>query len=160
MYDRTGLLEASRLDPLATSGWNSMVLLSLVIVVLTAGLGYATYLLLFASKSRAEIGFLESMGLSGRQMLKLLAFEHLAMAVIGLGLGTWAGFQTARLMVAAVSITETGDRAVPPFVLITNWGFMLPTYAVLVAIFVVAIAILHLSAGRQELHAIARLGDG
>ena len=160
VYDRTGLLESSRLDPLATSGWNSMVLLALVIVVLTAGLGYSTYLLLFASKSSAEIGFLESLGLSGRQMLRLLAFEHLAIAAIGIGLGTWAGFQTARLMVSAVAITETGDRAVPPFVLITDWGLMLPTYGALVAIFVVAVAILHSSAGRQDLHAIARLTDG
>ena len=160
IYDRTDLLESSRLDPLATSGWNSMVLLALVIVVLTAGLGYGTYLLLFASRSRAEIGFLESLGLSGRQMLKLLAFEHLAMAMIGLGLGTWAGFQTARLMATAVAVTETGDRAVPPFVLTTNWGLMLPAYAVLMAIFVAAIAILHLRAGRQDLHTIARLSDG
>ncbi len=160
VYDRTGLLESSRLDPLATSGWNSMVLLALVIVVLMAGLGYSTYLLLFASRSRAEIGFLKSLGLSGRQMLRLLAFEHLAIAAIGLGLGTWAGFQTARLMVSAVAITETGDRAVPPFVLITDWGLMLPTYGAIVAIFVVAVAILHSSAGRQDLHAIARVADG
>jgi hypothetical protein len=49
---------------------------------------------------------------------------------------------------------------VPPFVLITDWGLMLPTYGALVAIFVVAVAILHSSAGRQDLHAIARLADG
>ena len=157
VLDRTDMLESSRLDPLATSGWNSMVLVALLTVVVAAGLGYATYLLLFASKSRSEIGFLQSMGLSRRQLTWLLAFEHLAIAVTGLALGTWAGFRTTNLMVSSVAVSETGERSVPPFVLITNWTLMLPTYAVLLGIFLVAVALLTIAARRLDLHAIERV---
>lgn len=157
VLDRTDMLESSRLDPLATSGWNSMVLVALLTVIVAAGLGYATYLLLFASKSRSEIGFLQSMGLSRRQLTWLLAFEHLAIAVTGLALGTWAGFRTTNLMVSSVAVSETGERSVPPFVLITDWTLMLPTYGVLLGIFVVAVTLLTLAARRLDVNAIERV---
>lgn len=157
VMDKTDMLESSRIDPLATSGWNSMVLVALLTVIVAAGLGYATYLLLFASKSRSEIGFLQSMGLSRQQLTWLLAFEHLSIAVTGLVLGTWAGFRTTNLMVSSVAVSETGERSVPPFVLITDWTLMLPTYGVLLGIFVVAVVLLTFSARRLDLHAIERV---
>ena len=45
----------------------------------------------------------------------------------------------------------------PPFVLITDWGMMLPTYVALVAIFVAAVAVLNLKARRLNLHSVARV---
>ena len=80
---RAKRLEEVRQDPLSSAGWNSMVILALSVVVLAAAFGYVTYLLLFAHRSRSEMGFLQSLGLSRRQVLGLLGFEHLAIAVIG-----------------------------------------------------------------------------
>jgi ABC-type antimicrobial peptide transport system permease subunit len=157
VMDRTDMLESSRLDPLATSGWNSMVLVVLLTVIVAAGLGYANYLLLFASRIWSEIGFLQSMGLSRQQLTWLLVFEHLSIAVTGLILGTWAGFRTTNLMVSSVAVSETGERSVPPFVLITDWSLMLPTYGLLLGIFVVALALLTFNARRLGLHAIERV---
>ena len=76
---------------------------------------------------------------------------------MGLGLGTWAGFQMSRLMVSSLSIDETGDRVVPPFILTTDWGPLLATYAALIAIFVGAVLLLNRSVHRHQLHTIARL---
>ena len=155
--DKVTQLESVRLDPLTTAGWRSLVLLSLGIVLLAAGLGYATYLLSFASRSRGEMGFLQSLGISRRQLMGLLGFEHLAIALIGLGLGTWAGFQASRLMVSSVAVTETGEQVVPPFILVTDWSLMLPTYAALVGIFLTAQYLLHRSIRRLDLTAISRV---
>lgn len=155
--DKVGQLESVRLDPLTTAGWRSLVILSLGIVLLAAGLGYVTYLLSFANRSKGEIGFLQSLGVSRRQLMGLLGFEHLTIVLIGLGLGTWAGFQASRLMVSSVAVTETGDRVVPPFILITDWGLMLPTYAALAGIFLASQYVLNRSIRSLDLTAISRV---
>ena len=156
VHDRAARLESIRTDPLTSAGWRSMVLFSLAVVVLAAVLGYATHLLSFASRTRSEMGFLQSLGTSRRQLMALLGFEHLAIAVIGLGLGTWAGFQMSDLMVTSLAVTETGDQVMPPVVLITDWRLMLPTYAVLVGIFSAALLILNRSIHRLDLQSISR----
>ena len=134
-----------------------MVLLSIGIVILTAGLGYVTYLLAFADRSRAEMGFLQSLGLSRLQTVGLVSLEHLVILVVGLGLGSWAGFRMSTLMVESVAVTENGAPVVPPFILTTDWGFMLPIYAILVGIFVVALLWLARSMLRLDLQEISRV---
>ena len=156
IHDREEQLESSRMDPLTTAGWRSMVLLSLTVVVLAAALGYGTNLLSSANRRRGEMGFLQSMGFSRRQLLGMLGFEHLTIAVSGLGLGTWAGYQMSRLMVSSIAVTEDGQPVVPPFVLTTDWGTLLPTYAALIGIFLAGLFMLNRSIGRLDLQAISR----
>jgi putative ABC transport system permease protein len=155
--DREFLLSSLRLDPLITAGWRAMVLLSLAIIGVTAGLGYATYLLSFAERSRREMGFLRAFGFTHRQMLGLLSLEHLVIAVVGLGLGTWAGLQMSSTMVASVAVTQRGDQVVPPYILTTDWSFMLPIYVLLIGIFVAALYRLTSSMSQVDMHAASRM---
>ena len=157
--DRAARLESVRLDPLATAGWRAVVLLSLGIVLLAGTFGYVTYLLLFASRSQTEIGFLQSLGLSRAQLMGLLGFEHLAVVATGLALGSWAGLYMSRLMVSALAVTETGEDVMPPFILSTDWGLMLPTYVGLIAVFLAALLVLSRRIGRPDLNTIARVAD-
>ena len=156
VHDGTDLLEELRTDPYVTAGWRPIVLLSTGVGVLIALVGYVTYLLLFARRLGNETGSLQSMGLSRAQLKGLLGFEHLAIAAIGLGLGTWAGFQMSRLMVSPLSVTETGDTLVPPFLLTTNWGLLVPTILAIVALFVASLLVLSRDVGRRELHTLTR----
>ena len=154
--DRTSELESVRLDPLASAGLRAMVPLSLAMVLVTAGLGYATYLLSFASRRKAEMGFLQSLGLSSRQLAGLLGFEHLAVAAIGLGLGTWAGLQMSDLLVSPLAVTDSGNQVVPPFILTTDWSLMVPTYAAIGGLFLLALLVLSWRIGRLNLSTVAR----
>ena len=157
VHHKETLLDSVRLDPLITAGWKAMVILSIGIVILTAGLGYVTYLLAFADRSRAEMGVLQSLGLSRPQTVALVSLEHIVILVVGLGLGSWAGFQMSTLMVESVAVTENGAPVVPPFILTTDWRFMLPIYSVLVGIFVVALLWLARAMLRLDLQAISRV---
>ncbi|MDA1347386.1 MAG: ABC transporter permease [Chloroflexi bacterium] len=154
---RDSLLESVRLDPLVTAGWKAMVFVSLVVILFTAGLGYITYLLEYAGRSRSEMGFLRSLGLSRKQVTGLLSLEHLVIVFIGLGLGTWAGFQMSDLMVSSVAVTETGDHVVPPFVRVTDWKVLTAVYAGLLGIFLGALYVLTRSMAGLDLHKIARV---
>ena len=130
---------AQDIDPLISAGWRTIVLVALGVILFISGLGYVVYLLAFAERSMGEMGALRSLGFSRIQTIGLIGLEHILVALIGLGVGTWAGFQMSRMMVSSVTVTDSGGRVLPPFILTTNWALMGPLYAVLVAIFVVAL---------------------
>ena len=157
--DTAERLRAARLDPFSGAGWQAMVLVALSVVLLAAAFGYASYLLLFARRSRTELGFLQCMGLSRGQLMGLLGFEHLVIAAVGVGLGTWAGFQISELTVKPLAVTETGEQVVPPFILVTNWSFMAPTYVALAAVFVGALFFLTRKIRHLDLQSIVRAAD-
>lgn len=157
VHDREQQLEQIRLDPLITAGWQAMVLLSMAIIIFTAGLGYVTYLLAFANRSRNEMGFLQSVGLSTRQMAGLLILEHFIIVAVGIGLGSGAGWLMSDLMVSSVAVTENGRQVIPPFIMETDFRFLIPIYAILIGIF--ALAVYRLTQGMRHLdfHAISRM---
>lgn len=82
--------------------------------------------------------------------------EHLVIAIFGLGLGTWAGFEMSKIMVQSVAVTETGARVIPPFILTTSWVFMGAIYIILSSIFVTAVAILHRGVTKMDLQTVSR----
>ena len=158
LYESTQRLENLRLDPYSNAGWKPMVLLSTVISILAAGVGYSTYLLLFSKRSRYEMASIKSLGLSNSQLVGLLGFEHLAIASIGLGIGTWAGFQMSRLMVQPIAVTDMGRPVIPPFILTTEWTVMLTTYGLLSLIFVGAVFVLIRGLFKLDLQGVSRRG--
>ncbi len=157
--DGTAMLASLAQNPFTAAGWMGAAGVSLAVVLLSGGFGYVTYLLLISKRSRGEMGFLRSLGLSRIQMVGLLGFEHLAIIAVGLGLGTWAGLQMSRLTVSPLAVTETGEPVVPPFVLQMDWSLMLPTYAALIVVFVGSLLILNRNVGRLDLMAIQRMSE-
>ncbi len=150
-------LAAARVDPLVIAGWKLMVLISVGLIVLLAGIGYAVYILMFTIRSRSEMGTLQAIGLTRGQLMGLLSLEHVAIVLIGLALGSWAGFQMSRIMVSTLAVTETGDPVIPPFVLSTQWGFMAPAYAALVGLIALALLAAHRAASRMRLGEVSRM---
>ena len=132
-------LAAQQTDPLISAGWRTIVLVALGVIMFISGLGYIVYLLAFAERSMGEMGSLRSLGFSRVQTIGLVGLEHMLVALIGLGVGTWAGFQMSRMMVSSVAVTDSGGRVLPPFILTTNWLLMGPVYVVLLVIFVTAL---------------------
>ena len=156
IYDRLSQVETARLDPLTTAGWTSMVFVAVAIILITIAVGYATYLLAFMDRSKSETGFLRSLGLSNGQLLGLLAFEHLAILLVGTGLGAWAGFQMSHLAVTSVVIVSPDD-VLPPYTSITDWGFLLPMYLGILVVVLVSFAALLRATRRIDLQTVSRM---
>jgi hypothetical protein len=150
-------LEALRLDPLISAGWQAMALAAVGVILFTAGLGYVVYLFAFAGTVAAEMGSLRSQGLSRSQTLALIGLEHMLVALIGLGVGTWAGFQMSRMMVSSVAITDGGGRVLPPFLLNTDWTIMIVTYVSMISIFVVSLLTVGRRMVSQDLRRLSRM---
>ena len=156
IYDRLSQVEIARLDPLTTAGWTSMVFVAVGIILVTVGIGYATYLLTFMDRNKGETGFLRSLGLSNGQLLGLLAFEHLAILLVGICLGAWAGFQMSHLAVSSVVIVSSDD-VLPPYTSITDWGFLLPMYLGILVVVLVSFGALLRATRHIDLQTVSRM---
>ncbi len=159
IHDQKSQLNVIREDPLITGGWKVLVFFSIGIILFTATLGYITYLLSSAASSRGEMGYLQAIGLSRRQIMGIVTIEHLVMAVVGVAIGTWAGIQMAKLSVSSVSQTEAGRPILPPFILVTEWGIMAIIYAILAAIVLVSLYTLSRSIVRLDLNVISKMEE-
>ena len=146
-------------DPFATAAWRPMVFLTFGIGLIAATAGFIAYLWLFVKRSGAELGSMESIGLSRVQMMALLGFEHLSIAAIGVGLGSWLGFQMSRLVVSPLAVTAEGEPVLPPFLLTTDWSLLLPALGLMVGVFVVGLLVLSGGLRRLDLSAISRSGE-
>ena len=156
IHDKRSQLEIVQQDPLITGGWRVLVILSVIVILLIATLGYITYLLSSAASSRSEMGYLQALGLSYRQIVGMLVLQHLTMAIIGMALGTWAGIQMARLSVSSIAQTEIGERILPPFLLVTDWWIMAVIYVAIATIVVASIHMLSRSITKLDLNAISK----
>ena len=150
-------LAQTRVDPLIIAGWKLMVLISVAFIMCLSATAYAVYLLSFMSKSRGEVGTLITLGLTRNQLLGLLSLEHIVIVVIGLALGSWAGFEMSQIMVSTLAVTETGEAVIPPFVLNTQWSYMLPIYVVLSGLLLLALVAIYQVIGRLKLHEVSRV---
>ena len=118
-----------------TAGWRALALFSLVIAVAAAAAGYVSYLILADRRRRVEAGFLRSLGLTGKQLVSLIAFEQMAIIAIALALGTWAGFRMSLLIVSPLAESEAGGTIVPSLLTMTDWTLLAPVYVALFVVF-------------------------
>jgi putative ABC transport system permease protein len=156
VYDGEANLASAQLDPLVSGGWKSMVVVAVFVVIFTGALGYSTYLLSFTKRMKIQMASLRTLGLSKLQVAGLLYLENIVIFAMGIGLGTWAGFQMSNLMVDSVAITETGSKVMPVFQIVTNWQIMLPVYGILVIIFVTAVLFMYRSVIKVDLPSMSR----
>ena len=103
------------------------------------------------------MGFLLSLGLSSRQMAKMLTMEHLVLVFVGLALCTITGWVMSDLMVSSVAVTEDGRQVVPPFILQADLRFLAPIYAALIGIFLASIYRLIRSMRQVDLQTLSRM---
>ena len=157
VHDRESISEAFELNPLVTAGWRAVALVSLAVVAFTALTGIVTYLLFFSDKNRGEMGVVRALGLAHRQMLNLLAVEHLLIAVVGMGLGTWAGLRMSAMMVPLVSLAESGGEVLPPILVTTNWLTISVLYVGVAATFATMLYFLNRSIFQWDLETASRL---
>ena len=134
-----------------------MALAALAVVLFISGIGFVVYLLAYSDRSVGEMASLRSLGFSRLQTIGLISFEHLLVAFIGLGLGTWAGFQMSRMIVSSVAVTDGGGRVLPPFILTTNWVLLGSLYVALAAIFIVSLMLLGRRILRVDLSWLSRM---
>ncbi|MDP6665613.1 MAG: ABC transporter permease [SAR202 cluster bacterium] len=157
VHDTVSISESFELNPLVTAGWRAVAFVSLAVVAFTALTGIVTYLVFFSDSNRGEMGVVRSLGLAHGQMINLLALEHMLIAVVGMGLGTWAGLRMSSMMAPLVSLAESGGDSPPPLLITTDWTALSVLYVAVAVTFATMLFVINRSVFRWDAETATRI---
>ena len=91
-----------------------------------------------ANERLGEFALLRALGLSMRQLSWWLSIESLFLLIVGLVAGAILGAVLAWLVLPFTTLTQTGAEPVPAPAVVMPLGILLPVYAGIVLLFVLA----------------------
>ena len=145
-------------DPLVAAGWEGLLFITFIAIVLLSALGFLVASVLVAQQQQGEFAVLRTMGFSTRQVLIAVGLEKLLIIVVSMAIGTLLGLQLGVMMLEFVGFVETGEALLPPFVTVTDWATIGGAYGVLGLVFLGAIAIIVALYMRMAIGQILRIG--
>ena len=157
-YDIDAIRNLQDEDPLVAAGWEGLLFLTFIAIVLLAALGFLVASVLVAQQQQGEFAVLRTMGFSLPQVLLVVGVEKILIIVVSMALGTAVGLQLGTMMLEFVGFVETGETVLPPFVTVTDWATIGGAYSVLGLVFLGAIAIIVALYMRMTIGQILRIG--
>ena len=145
-------------DPLVAAGWEGLLFITFIAIVLLSALGFLVASVLVAQQQQGEFAVLRTMGFSTRQVLIVVGLEKLLIIFVSMAIGTLLGLQLGVMMLEFVGFVETGEALLPPFVTVTDWATIGGAYGVLGLVFLGAIAIIVGIYMRMAIGQILRIG--
>ncbi len=159
LIDRVELQEAFRADPLIAAGWRGILSLVFIAVLFVTLLGFGVYSYVQAQQRRLEFALLRSMGLSIRGLASIVLLEQAVVVIVGIGLGSWFGYQLTSIVMPFLGLNEEGTRVLPAFAARVNWPVIIATYGAMSAVFVAATVGLIVFFSRIGIQKVLRFGE-
>jgi hypothetical protein len=103
-----------------------------------ATIGFLVTATVSANERLGEFALLRALGLSTRQLSWWLSIESLFLLIVGLVAGAILGAVLAWLVLPFTTLTQTGAEPVPAPAVVMPLGILLPVYAGIVLLFVLA----------------------
>ena len=91
--------------------------------------------------------------------MTMIWLEQAIVILVGMALGTWMGGRLGATIMPFLGHDDFGSKVVPPFVVSVNWGALLITYAIMVAVFMAVITGLVVVLRRASLSRTLRIGE-
>ena len=157
-YDVDAIRNLQDEDPLVAAGWEGLLFLTFIAIVLLAALGFLVASVLVAQQQQGEFAVLRTMGFSLPQVLLVVGIEKILIIAVSMALGTAVGLQLGTMMLEFVGFVETGETVLPPFVTVTDWATIGSAYGVLGLVFLGAIAVIVALYMRMTIGQILRIG--
>ena len=144
-------------DPLIVASWNGVFIGALAAVAIASAFGLVVLTAVTAQARRVEFAVCQSVGMSMRQILGLIALEQLFVIAIGLGAGLIVGTQAGAILLDFFALTPDGRDVVPPLAFIIDWPGVGILFGALCGLFALNLAAFLWFLRRIELHGALRL---
>ena len=144
-------------DPLLVAAWNGVFIGALAAVAVAASFGLVVLMSVTAQARRIEFAVCQSVGMSVRQILGLIAIEQIAVIAVGLGAGLLVGTQAGAVLLDFFSLTPEGRDVVPPLQFVVDWRTVGIQFGALGALFALNLGAFLFFLRRIELHGALRL---
>jgi len=156
--DAEALITALQHEPYRM-GFFGILSLGFIVSSLITVMGYLVYTYFSVRGRVVQFGALRAMGLSGYQLVALLALEQLFTLGAGLAAGAGLGALCSRLFIPFLRARASELRAYPPFLLVVDRTDVLYALAVLAVLFVLAVAGLAVILARMKVNRALTLGE-
>ena len=144
-------------DPLIVASWNGVFLGALAAVAIASAFGLVVLTAVTAQARRVEFAVCQSVGMSTRQILTLIALEQVVVMAIGLGAGLIVGSQAGAILLDFFALTPDGRDVVPPLAFAVDWPAVGVLFGALVGLFALNLGAFLWFLRRIELHGALRL---
>ncbi|HEY6634058.1 MAG TPA: ABC transporter permease [Acidimicrobiia bacterium] len=158
VQSRTELASQLVSDPVALGAIGALTL-GFVAAAVFAAVGFAVSATVSARERMVEFALLRALGLSGRQLGLWLAVEQGALVLVSLGLGTVIGIVLTATLLPLVSLTHTGDPAMPAVIVEYPWPAIVGLELAVVAVLAVIVVVMTVLLRRVGLGSLLRLGE-
>jgi ABC-type lipoprotein release transport system permease subunit len=159
VFDLEELRVEQEKDPLLSAGWEGILFISFLAILLLSALGFLIYSYLTAQRRTLEFAILRTLGFSRSQIAAVVGFEQVFVIGLGMLAGSLVGLRLGTLMIDYMGLSETGDAVVPPMLLHVSWITLGTTWGALSVAFLVTIGIVVLLYSRLALHRVLRIGE-
>jgi putative ABC transport system permease protein len=122
-------------------------------------LGFLLYALFSFRRRFIEMGMLRAIGLSVKQMTRLLAAELASLVLLGIGVGTVLGVLASKLFVPFLQIGTTAQAQYPPFRVEIAWLSIFQIYVLFIILFITALGALSKLLLRMKIFQAVKLGE-
>lgn len=159
VIDRSGQLAEVAVDPLVSAGWQALLGIAFLTVLVVSAIGFLVHVRVSFSNRRGELALLRTMGLSMPQLLVLVILEQIIVIGVAVGIGLFMGTRLGDTIIPFLANSGENRVLVPPMVLQIDWtGFGL-TFGLLGIVFAAVIIAVLVSVYRMSIHRVMRMGE-
>jgi hypothetical protein len=139
VVEREELQRSSVVTPLAVAGWRGASIVTAILAVVLAVLGYLTFAPIRPAGDNFNLAVLRSMGVRKRGLVVISVVEQLVILIVGIAAGVGTGLVMARIAVDTASQTDSNVNSLPPIVFSTNWNYVVGLIAALAVVSVLMV---------------------
>ena len=160
LVDRSALLAAVSVDPLVSAGWQALLGIAFLTVLIVSAIGFLVHARVSFNSRRSELALLRTMGLSMLQLLSLVMMEQLMVIGAAVGIGVFMGTRLGDTIIPFLANSGENRVLVPPMVLEFDWAGLGLTFGLLSVVLAAVIITILISVYRMSIHHVMRMGEG
>jgi ABC-type antimicrobial peptide transport system permease subunit len=158
--DQKALLSQVNVDPLVTTGWQALLGIAFVAVLIVSAAGYLIHARTSFIARRSEFALFRTVGISKTQLLVLIAVEQLAVIGVAFAIGVFLGTRLGDTIFPFLAASGESGSLAPPMVVQIQGAGVAIVFGTLAVVFAGAIAVALWSAARLAIYSVMRAGDG
>lgn len=140
-------------------GTNGILTMSFIIILILCGAGYLIYWVLSIRQRELLFGVFRAMGMSKKEIIRMLVNEQLFSSALSMVFGTAIGFVSAKLFVPMIQIAYSAANQAVPLKLITQSADIVRLFVVIGVVFVVCLAVIVRQVFSMKITNALKLGE-
>ncbi len=140
-------------------GTNGILTMSFIVILILCFIGYLIYWILSIRSRELLFGVFRAMGMSKREIIRMLINEQVFTGGLAIALGAGIGLLASHLYIPMIQIAYAGDNQALPLELMTKASDMVRLFVIVALVFVVCISVLVSIVNKLKISEALKLGE-